>query len=542
MEPTELSDNTSNTKVIRLAEDIIIEFSKARKVMKLYPSNNPIYSKAIDALYHKFEKFFNNNETLTLYVDKLSLKFNNEQVYYNPAINDNLAFLFYKEGIRILSFSNGLTKKGLLGFVHIINMDYETATMDDDIVTNLWNENNKYIKILVDDNFITDWDISINNEISDELIKNAHNDGLNTELNQSKIKIQIDDNDYQYIEKEILLHNQPKIHKIVLILVKSLKHSRDPDYIDQIIGFIRSAISYCVSKGDFENACHILTFIKGAIDAEEDSHILDKIYALINDQDFIDEIGSVLDNKIIINESPFMSFAENFNRSTIPYFLELLGTMKHIKGRRVIIETLSIVGRHDVELLANGLNDSRWYVVRNAALVLGKIGDPGSIGFLSKVLSHSDNRVRKEVIRAIGNTKNNAAFPFIIKSLNDSDANVRIAAAKALGSINTLEAKQALLNMLSDNTISSKDFNEKKEFFGVLASWNDEDVKDFLLDTLNKTSIWRKAIIDEERACAAYALGIMRAGDTIEHLQKAAGSKNTLLNKYSLDALKKLKN
>ena len=542
MKINELSDNQSDIKNVRLAEDIINEFSKAKKIMKLYPPNNPLYSVAIDALYNRFEKFFNKkNDTLTLYIDQYSLKFNNEQIYYNQARNDNFAFFFFKDGIRTLSFLNGLTKEEIQSFVHIINMDYETKALDDDIVTLFWNENYDHIKFIVDDNFITGSDISIKYEISDESIKNAHNEGLKTETAQNKIKILLEDADYQYMEKEILRHNQPKIHKIVLILVELLKHSRDPDYIDQIIGLIKGAISYCVAKGDFENACHILTFIKKSIDAEEDFQILDKIYVLINDQDFIDEIGSVLDNIMIIEESHFISFAKNFDHSAIPYFIELLGKMKHIKGRRLIIDALSIVGRHDIEILANGLNDSKWYVARNAALVLGKIGDPESIKFLSKVISHSDNRVRKEVVKALGNTKDNAALPLIKKSLRDSDAHVRIAAAKALGNIKTLDAKQALLNVLLNEAMSSKDFNEKKEFFGAIAAWNDKDVKDFLLDTLKKTSMWRKTSIDEGRACAAYALGIMRSVDSIDHLKKAADSKNTLLRKHSLDALKKIK-
>ncbi len=51
------------------------------------------------------------------------------------------------------------------------------------------------------------------------------------------------------------------------------------------------------------------------------------------------------------------------------------------------------------------LTDPRWYFVRNLCFILGEIGFRGAAPGLVRVLQHTDSRVRKEAVLALGKLK-----------------------------------------------------------------------------------------------------------------------------------------
>jgi HEAT repeat protein len=213
--------------------------------------------------------------------------------------------------------------------------------------------------------------------------------------------------------------------------------------------------------------------------------------------------------------------------------------LQRIKSRRLLIDALSIVGRFDVKRLGEALND-KWYVARNIVIVLGKIGDSWSIEFLSKALSHNDQRVRKEAIKAIASIGGTDIIPHLRTAINDADPSIRITAARTLGNLKTESAKKVLLEEVSRKDFLDREFSEKKEFYDAITHWYDKEVKDFLFKTLKKKRLWKKTKNDETRACAAYALGIMGDREAIPLLEKTKNSKNKLLKSLSTAAINQL--
>src|SRR4030065_2154646 len=83
-----------------LARDVIQGILKAKKILKMYPPNNPIYIKTADDIYNKFKKFLELNNELPLKISQNEILFHDSEVYYNPEKDDNLALFFFKDGIR----------------------------------------------------------------------------------------------------------------------------------------------------------------------------------------------------------------------------------------------------------------------------------------------------------------------------------------------------------------------------------------------------------------------------------------------------------
>jgi hypothetical protein len=115
-------------------------------------------------------------------------------------------------------------------------------------------------------------------------------------------------------------------------------------------------------------------------------------------------------------------------------------------NRRFLVEFLSWVGRDDVRLLAACVADSRWFVVRNVAIALGRTGRPQAVPTLESLLDHPDHRVRVEALRGLFVLKRGEAVGFLVAAL--SEPRVRHAAVSLLRASPSREVVGALVELL----------------------------------------------------------------------------------------------
>ncbi|HMK49785.1 MAG TPA: hypothetical protein VK435_07015, partial [Thermodesulfovibrionales bacterium] len=105
---------------IREAKDLLQNIIKAKKTLRMYPENNPVYSKTLQESHLKFNTFFDYKDAFTLRIKQNSILYDSEQVYYSSEKEDNLALFFFKDGLRELSFKRGLSLEELEEFMKII--------------------------------------------------------------------------------------------------------------------------------------------------------------------------------------------------------------------------------------------------------------------------------------------------------------------------------------------------------------------------------------------------------------------------------------
>jgi len=84
-----------------------------------------------------------------------------------------------------------------------------------------------------------------------------------------------------------------------------------------------------------------------------------------------------------------------------------------------------------VAQLREALNDSRWFVVRNAAALLGEMGMTESDASLIPLLAHLDERIRIAAARALTRLRTASGLSAVQLRLTDSNSEVRRLAAAA---------------------------------------------------------------------------------------------------------------
>ena len=168
--------------------------------------------------------------------------------------------------------------------------------------------------------------------------------------------------------------------------------------------------------------------------------------------------------------------------------IEQLNAAQSLAERRVYFDSLRKLNA-GIHVLIHMLGDSRWYVVRNAADLLGEMGANDAEPKLSELLQHDDDRVRKAAVSALSKMTGAGAVKGLAASLDDGAPGVRVRAASALGSAKTPAAANALIKHLD-----------------------------------------REEVAEVQHACLT-SLGKIASGDAIRYLTKAAQPASGLFKK-----------
>ena len=133
--------------------------------------------------------------------------------------------------------------------------------------------------------------------------------------------------------------------------------------------------------------------------------------------------------------------------------IEQLNAAQSLAERRVYFDALRKLNA-GVKVLIHHLGDARWYVVRNAADLLGEMGANDAESKLSELLQHDDDRVRRAAVSALSKMTGTAAVKGLAASLDDDAPGVRMRAAAALGNSKTPAAANALIKHLDREDVT----------------------------------------------------------------------------------------
>ena len=537
---------------LKKAKDVIQSFLKSKKILRMYPSNNPIYINTLEDNFNKFKEFFYFKDNLGLQIKQNEIYYDSEQVYSNPEKEDNLALFFFKDGLREISFKKGLAFEEVEDFLKIISMDFNREALDDDVVTLFWERDFQNIQYVVDDIVLADDDeyeekaVSgiIEKEPDQDSVMKAYEDAFKEETVHDISIVPLSDKDLQLLLHEFERDSEDKNDKLADILFEMMYLQPSKEDFEDLAGFFISSVEYSIGRGDIQLVTRILSRFKKVLDdkgEEEDrKRLARKILLLAGSESIINLLGEVLDGGQEVEEKIVEDFVRFLDKNALVPFMKILGELKSIHARKLVIDALILLGTKDIATLAKGLNDSRWYVVRNIIYILRKIGDKRAVDYLLKTVKHGDIRVKKEVIRALGELGGGGVLQALRECLDDPESQVRSASLRALGNIKSEAPKRIIMNKIADKSFKEKDFDEKKEYFEVLSQWKDEEVYNSVVGIIKKKTFFARTKNDENRACAAYCLGLIGNKNALPILNKYRSDGNKMLREFVFSAIKRL--
>ena len=194
--------------------------------------------------------------------------------------------------------------------------------------------------------------------------------------------------------------------------------------------------------------------------------------------------------------------------------IEELAEATSLADRRAYFNALVRL-KAGVPALVHMLGDARWYVVRNAADLIGELKAAEADVALCEVLRHDDERVRRAATAALGKLGTPRAVQGLQQALRDAAPPVRTQAAVGLG---TQKGKSAAGASLAEALESETDAEVALSILAALGRVGTPDAVQRLIRVAQPDGRLFKKKPVAERVAAVHALGEARTPAALDAL------------------------
>jgi hypothetical protein len=489
-------------EVFAQAKDLFATFVKTIKAFRLYPPENPSLSSFRDQIYRKFQEFLKRHHTLFIKVNEYNLTYQGKILYENRDLKTSLAFLMYKDGLRELRFIEGLEQWELEALIDIFRQTDFINQLEDDLVTLIWEKDFVHISYLATDVFLDEMAGIIpenveqfrQNMISTPLGRNVDVDLMDEEdlegeqeyfdLLSRKVEhppaVATNRNVYfltadelERLRREVNQEISPtSVFHVIDILFEILAFEKNPEAFQDAVNVLMKLLDALLTLGEFHRAADLITRAHIILKTYElkdwQREIIQGLIEYGGDSDRLERIRSFLEKGQGIRWEEANQYLLLLTPRSIPGLIKILGETSNSKARRLFCDVLVQLGRNHLEQITPFIDDARWYLVRNIAYILGRIGKEAVLPALQKAMNHREVRVRREAIQSLGFIGGPRAFQLLVKALNDEDVRVRSIAALNLAKVGKNESQPYLLGIIQSKEFAKKEPAEKKAFLDAM--------------------------------------------------------------------------
>ena len=553
-----------------LARDLMSTFVKATKAFLFFPEDNPTLKGFKDQLLRRFQFFLNKYQSFLIQVEEYDFTFKGKTIYENKDAKTSLAFLFYKDGLREIRFTKGLEEWEIQGIIDIIKQSDGVNPLEDDIVTLMWEKDFEHISHLATDEFLEETLVVVPENI-DQFRKNlifkplphyvevnpveeGSEEGGDLEEIASKVVEEaapfvsdrtiyfLTSDEVEGLRRDVEAEIDPTfIFNALDILFEIFGLEKEPEPYQDTVNILIKVLDAFLTLGNFTKAADLLKRVNIVLKSYElqDWQIegIQRIIVEAGDEVRIARIGRVFEREDVRPEdvNAYLSLLQK--NSVIP-LIKLLGELKNSKTRRVFCDALSEIGKNAVELITPFVDDRRWFLVRNIAYILGRIGKEQSLPYILKAFNHEEIRVRREAVQALGLIGGSKAVGLLVKALTDDDVRIRCMAAINLGKIGKEVGLIPLLEVVQSKDFYKREPVEIKAFFNAIGMVGSNEAVPILKQLLGRRSWFGRGTTDEIRLGAARAMAMIGTPEAMALLEEGRGSKDESIRDACVQALR----
>lgn len=538
---------------VEAVQSLFVTLGKTFRAFQLYDENNPVRRRFIDQLRNEFLKLWEQLDRLVVTIDEDHMYLDGAEVYGAENRSSSLAFLFFKDGVREITFRPGLETHELEAFLGVLQKARKLVPEGDDLLTVLWEQElsffeYQYVDLLAEGVELpeagpgnTQAELQAALEAEDEEIaaqeKAAQQGGAAAEppahatVRQDDFNptlYALDHRDMETLREELRKELKRDTRGDVLnALFDRLEEPHNRERQSQILHILETLLPNFLSRGALVAATSVLQElrrlegIKGLFDEErlqESRQILDRISAA----EAIEElIQALFDGTVRASAAQLGGFLQFLRGGALSPLLRASETVDHKELQEVLRTAVKGIAEKNRAAVVELLDEDDPIVAAGAARLAGEAQITEAGPSLAKLLAHADPSVRLAAVEAAVALKASTAAGALEETLEDPERELRIAAARALGSLRYRPAAKKLGDVVKGREIRSADISEKVAVFEAYGIVAEEDGLDVLDELLNGKGFLGKREPTDIRAAAALALGRIPGDRARALLEKA---------------------
>lgn len=546
-----------------LVGELVTALVKAARAHQIYQSNSPVYRNFIDGLQKTFGRILTEIGELKLLVENEEFRWR-KNTYPTGEGRDSIAFMFFRDGVRTLTFHPGFEDEVEL-FLETVKQARQADREGDDVLTLLWeagfqsftytyqdmlaegvalpegaepgtsNISTKMVAAEVGDRPESVGEEEIDEELSEDGGGGAP-EGVIDPTEFEETLYFLSESEMALLRKETDEEWERDLKGDVLnALFDRLEEPAFPDRQTEVLGILGQFITLTLARGDLTSVAHILrelndVLARPEILSAEHRSVAERVFDQLSEPDVIEQlVRSLEDESITPGTEELALFLEHLRAPALPVLIAAAEGTEKSSLRELLTGSVTRIARERTDDVLALLDSPEPGVSIGAARLAGRLGLAQAVPKLRAFLEHSDAKVRLTAVEALVSLRSGTAVEALRGALEDEDRDVRVTAVRGLAALQYKPAAAWLEALLDEKAVRGADLTEKIAFYEGYAAVAGAQGVPVLDKILNTKSLLGRRPPAEVRACAARALGMVRAPAARAALERAEGDQDPVV-------------
>ncbi len=519
------------------ARKIISSLLLARKNFSFYPPGHTVCVKSIEQFHSQLEAYLRTYGDLRLDIERDQLLLQGETVHSGPPEEGALPFTLYRDGIRWIEFSEGITIGELEEFLRIVNK-YSVLSdePEGDIVTALWETQFLNITYEVADFF---WGAE---QESDLLPSLDTGEEAPIPMRESKLAdwepipdppidpaaIVLFPDELETLQEMVRAEEEGDPTAYLDALLDSLLQDREQENFEIILEVLEEEFKNSLARKDFEVALKILKSLQYVVDACS----AEIPWAVPLVEDFVLTVSSAQSLKSLeeVWQDIDASRIEKIRQvlillqpEAIPTLCDLMMKSQSVRLRQMIVEAIAALASRDIRPLESLLKSPDERLMERLVHVFTGMPGERPLEALVDLARHKSAYVRQEAAKALFR-KAPARAKEVFSLIDDKEESVRRLVLAYMGQSRDRTAEDFLLSYLERRKFTGSDSGHIMACFTTLGQCGSSRSIPFLRQALlgrGFLSIFRKSPLQEGAAAALAGMRTKEARQVLEQARKS---------------------
>jgi hypothetical protein len=534
-------------------------FTKGLRATQLYLPNNPVYQKAVENIRGGFARVWSAVDELAFDIGEIEIRWEGNEVYRQEQRNESIAWILFKDGVRSVTLRRGVEEGEIVRFLSVLHRARTLqADSSDDLLTLLWEEDFQFIsytfrELAAEGQAPLEADTTESQTPPDTAVREVvreeappRPEGMVSIDDFDTTLYFLDDKEIDYLRREVEREYAQDLRRNVLGMLFDLLELQTYGTVRaELISIVENFIPYLLGASDFRSVAYILREMRVVLQRArevlpEHRQALESLPSRLSQPEALSQLLQSLDEAAVHPTEE--ELGELFTELRAEALVTLMGWLPRLTNARVrelvtgAAERLAQANAAEV-LKALGGDDAaaQLEMVRLA----GRLKLPGAPDGMGKLLETGDRALKLAVVEALTAIASPTAMRLLERAVEDGERDVRIAAVKFLGTRGHRNAFPRIEAAVSGAKLRDADLTEKIAFFeayGALAGAAAVATLEKMLSA--KGGLLARREDPETRACAAMALGKIKAPEARAALERVQDDKEALVRNAVARALR----
>lgn len=544
----------------------VAQFGRTLKTCRLYDAANPTVIKFREDLFGALQRTLGEFGPFTLRFQSDDVTCDGVSLHPARSREDNLAFVFHRDGVRGLSFESGVTPDELERIVDAVLMVSGPDHAGDDLVTLLWECDLRHVFIDyipaegdlggadapadADDPHaaLIPWPAAQEihaDELSDEPLATGQDHEERSEdwiLGDLTIEVEATFAELdalapaevdRFCREYAAEHSVPAVAAALAVAHACLHGSANTEDRREMLQFMPRVLRAALASGRWSDASDALRLLRETGDAGwSEENFVQELLQPVSVARSVEHI----DRQEMSQVAECLAFSIDLGEPGIDWAASLLCDSQRQEARIAFADSIAKRCRTNPERLAAWLADPRWYVVRNIVTILGWIGGPSVAGLLQAALRNPEPRVHAAVVAALSNVELQHARPVLIRALDAADTALFATILKQLSGARDAATARFVTAFIHQERFFARSADERRAIYAAIASVGGDEIVPDLEQELHKGN-WLDREQEIHRHAVARCLALIGTPFALTVLHRGAASKREPVRQACVTAL-----